>query len=203
MDLLCEIALQAVEVMTLVFGILGMTLALLLLFAPQAARSVSDALNRSVDLDRRLEVLDRPIDSEPMIYGHPRLFGGLLAAGSLFALFFFLFRFDAAVFARIFFGSHHHSLPGEVVFTALAWIGRVGCVAGVLAGAGLMLAPRRVKAIDEKMKSRVETRSWFEKLERPRPGIDAWFFRHPVPSGLAVGSVSGVLIVLSVINLLR
>ncbi len=203
MNLLCEIALQAVEVMTLVFGILGMTLALLLLFAPQAARSLSELLNRSVDLDRRLEVLDRPIETERAVYGHPLLFGALLTAGSLFALFFFLFRFDAAAFARVFFGAHHHSLSGEVVFAALAWIGRVGCVAGVLVGAGLMLAPRRVRAIDEKMKSPVETRHWFEKLERPRAGIDEWFFRHPVSSGLAVGAVSGVLIVLAVINLLR
>ncbi len=203
MNLLCEIGLQAVEVMTLVFGILGMTLALLLLFAPQAARSLSETLNRSVDLDRRLEVLDRAIETERTIYGHPRLFGAVLAAGSVFALFFFLFRFDAAVFSRIFFGSHHHDLSGEIVFAALAWIGRVGCVAGVLIGVGLMLAPRRVQAIDEKMKSPIETRSWFRKLERPRTGIDQWVFRHPVPSGLAVGSVSGVLIVLSVINLLR
>ncbi len=203
MNLLCEIALQAVEVMTLVFGILGMTLALLLLFAPQAARSLGGLLNRSIDLERRLEVLDRPIETGRTVYGHPRLFGALLTAGSLFALFFFLFRFDAAAFARVFFGAYSPLLAGEVAFDALAWIGRVGCVAGVLLGAGLMLVPRRVRAIDEKMTSRVETRSWFEKLERPRSGIDEWFFRHPVSSGLAVGTVSGVLIVLSVINLLR
>jgi len=45
MNLLWEICLQTVEILTLVFGILGMTLSLMLLFAPRAARNFSSVFN--------------------------------------------------------------------------------------------------------------------------------------------------------------
>jgi hypothetical protein len=203
MNLLWEIGLQAVEIMTLVFGMLGMTLSLLLLFAPRVAQSVSGVLNRSVDVDKKLGLLDKDIQTAKVIYGHPLLVGGALVAGSVFALFFFLFKFDASKFAQVFFGSHNHSFSGEVIFQTVAWIGKIGCLCGLLAGFGLVFAPRRLRAIDQKMNVRYETRSWIEKLQRPSLSLDAVFFRYPILCGLLVGSISSVLIVISIINLLR
>jgi hypothetical protein len=203
MNLLLEIGLRSVEIMTLVFGMLGMTLSLLLLFAPRAARTLSDVLNRSVDIDKKLSLLDKDITTDNMIYGHPVLVGGGLAVGSLFALFFFFYKFDASGFARVFFGSHNPALFGDIIFQSVGWIGRAGCFLGLIAGIGLIAAPRRVRAIDRKMNTRYETRSWVEKLQRPTHSLDTVFFRHPILSGLLGGSISSVLIVLSILNLLR
>lgn len=203
MNLLAEIGLRAVEIMTLVFGMMGMTLSLLLLFAPRVAQSLGDVLNRSVDVDKKLRLLDKDIQTDNVIYGHPLLVGGCLVAGSLFALFFFFYNFNASVFAGLFFGSHHHALPGEIIFQAVGWIGKLGCLFGLLTGTGLMLAPRRVRAIDQKMNTRYETRGWIEKLQRPTHSLDAVLFRYPILSGLLGGSISSVLIVLSILNLLR
>jgi hypothetical protein len=203
MDLLREIGLQAIEIMTLVFGILGMTMSLLLLFAPQAAQSISGILNRSVDIDKKMGVLDKEIRTDQTIYGHPVLVGTALVSGSVFALFFFFSKFDAAKFAQVFFGSHTNTFSGEIIFETAAWVGKIGCGLGLLAGIGLILAPRRVRAIDQKVNVRYETRSWFEKIQQPTYRLDAVFFRYPVLSGLLVGSVSCVLIVISILNLLR
>jgi hypothetical protein len=203
MNLLREIGLQAIEIMTLVFGILGMTLSLLLIFAPKVARNISGVLNRSVDIDKKLALLDKNIPTDRMIYDHPRLMGGFLAAGSVFALFFFFYKFDPFVFARLFFGSHNHALSGEIVFQTVGWIGRFGCLAGLLAGIGLIIAPLRVRTIDQKMNTRYEMRSWIEKLQRPSLSLDTVLFRYPFVSGLLGGSISSVLIVLSILNLLR
>jgi hypothetical protein len=60
-----------------------------------------------------------------------------------------------------------------------------------------------VRAIDQKMNTRYDTRSWIEILQRPTHSLDTVFFRYPVPSGLLGGSISSVLIVLSILNLLR
>lgn len=203
MNLLWEIGLQAIEIMTLLFGLLGMTLALLLLFAPRVAQSVSGVLNRSVDVDKKLGLLDRDIRTEGAIYGHPILMGIGLVAGSVFALFFFLCRFDAAKFAQVFFGSHNHLVYGEIIFQTVDWIGKIGCLFGLLTGLGLIIAPRRMRSLEQKMNVRYETRSWIEKYQRPIYSLDTLFFRYPILFGLLVGSISSVLIVISIINLLR
>ena len=203
MNLLREIGLRSIEIMTLVFGMLGMTLSLLLLFAPKVAQTLSTVLNRNVDVDKTLRALDREIQTDKMIYGHPVLVGTCLSAGSMFALFFFFYKFEASVFAQLFFGSHHHALSGEIIFQTVGWIGKLGCLFGLLAGAGLILAPRQVRAIDEKMNTRYETLSWIEKLQRSTHSLDTVLFRYPILSGLLGGSISSVLIVLSILNLLR
>jgi hypothetical protein len=203
MDLLREIGLQAIEIMTLVFGILGMTLSLLLLFAPRIAQSISGVLNRSVDIDKKLGALDKDIRTDQTIYGHPLIVGAGLVSGSVFALIFFFSKFDATKFAQVFFGSHIHAFSGEIIFETVAWIGKIGCLLGLLAGIGLIVAPRRLRAIDQKVNVQYETRSWFEKLQQPTHSLDAVFFRYPILSGLLVGSISCVLIVISILNLLR
>jgi hypothetical protein len=203
MNLFWEIGLKSIEIMTLVFGLLGMTLALLLLFAPRVAQNVSGVLNRSVDLDKKLGLLDKDISTEKAIYGRPILMGSGLIAGSVFALFFFACKFDATKFAQVFFGSHNPVFYGEIIFKAVGWIGKIGCLFGLLAGLGLILAPRRVRALDQKMNVRYETGSWIEKLQQPAFHLDTLFFRYPILFGLLVGSISCVLIVISIINLLR
>ncbi|MGE5257735.1 MAG: hypothetical protein ACM3KE_13745 [Hyphomicrobiales bacterium] len=180
-----------------------MTLSLLLLFAPRVARTLSDVLNRSIDIDKKLSLLDKDITTDNMIYGHSVLVGVCLAAGSLFALFFFFYKFEASVLARVFFGSHNPALSGDIIFQVVGWIGKLGCLLGLMAGVGLIVAPRRVRAIDQKMNTRYDTRSWIENLQRPTRSLDTVFFRHPILSGLLCGSISSMLIVLSILNLLR
>jgi hypothetical protein len=53
------------------------------------------------------------------------------------------------------------------------------------------------------MNVRYETGSWIEKLQQPAFQLDILFFRYPILFGLLVGSISCVLIVISIINLLR
>jgi len=203
MKLLWEICLQTIEILTLVFGILGMTLSLMLLFAPQVARNFSNLFNRSLDVDQKLGFLDKAISTENLIYGHPVLAGGLLSAGSVFALLFFAFKFDVSHFAQIFFGSHNHTVSGEIIFQTVAWIGRAACLFGVAVGISLIMAPRKLWAVEQKLNRWVETRVLIEKLNRPVKSLDTIFFRFPIFFGLLGGSVSCLLIVLSILNLLR
>jgi hypothetical protein len=203
MNLLWEICLQTVEILTLVFGILGMTLSLMLLFAPRAVRNFSSVFNRSLDVEQKLGFLDKDIPTENLVYGHPLLVGSLLSAGSVFALFFFLFKFDVSHFAQIFFGANHRTTSGEIIFETIAWVGRAGCLFGAAAGLILILAPRKLRAIEQGMNRWVETGALIEKLNRPVKTLDTVFFRYPIFFGLLGGSVSCLLIVLSILNLLR
>jgi len=203
MTLLWEIGLQTIEILTLVFGILGMTLSLMLLFAPRATQNVSKLFNRSLDIDRKLGFLDRNIPTENIVYGHSIAVGALLVAGSGFAFLFFLFKFDASLFTLIFFGTRHPSVIGEVLFQTIGWIGRAACLLGLAAGISLILAPRKLRAFERRMNRWIETRMLFDKVNRPVSSLDTVFFRYPIFFGLLGGSISCVLIVLSILNLLH
>ncbi len=203
MNLLLEIGLQTIEILTLVFGILGMTLSLMLLFAPRATQSVSNLFNRSLDIDRKLGFLDRDIPTENFVYGHSIAVGALLVAGSTFAFLFFLFKFDVSLFTLIFFGIRGYTVFGEILFQTIGWIGRVACLFGLAAGLSLILAPRRLRAIERRMNRWIETRVLIEKVNRPVKSLDTVFFRYPIFFGLLGGSISCLLIVLSILNLLH
>jgi hypothetical protein len=203
MNIVLDIALQTVEVVNLVSGILGMTLSLLLLFAPGVARNLSGLFNRQVDTDRGLSFLDRTFSSERLIYGHPLIVGGCLTAGAAFALVFLFCDFDARQYATIFFGPGFHPLTGEIIFEIVVWLGRIACLLGLLAGGCLMIAPGRVREIDGRMNAYYDTGKWVDRMQRSTNSLDSIFFRYPIPFGLLGGAMSCLLIVLSTLNLLR
>ncbi len=203
MTILWEIGLQTIEILTLVIGMLGMTFSLLLLLAPAVVIKLSRVFNRSVDMDRKLSFLDKGIRTEGLFYGHPTIVGLCLVTGSAFGMIFFLFRLDITQFAQIIFGSERSTLGAEILFESLAWIGKIACLIGLIAGGLLIFAPERLRRIESRMSSWVETRSFVERLDRSNNQVDALFLRFPVFFGLLGAGVSCLLIVLSIINLLR
>ncbi|MFO7708326.1 MAG: hypothetical protein R6V84_09145 [Desulfobacterales bacterium] len=202
MGVFWEIGLQAIEILTLVVGMLGMAMSLLLLFAPAAARNLSGIANRSVDVEKKLRFLDKDIRTEDWIYAHPVVVGGALAAASLFALVFFFFKVDIAEFNRVFFGAAP-SAAGEILFQVFVWIGKLACLIGLGLGVGLMAAPAKMRRMERSLNAWIDTRSWVEKLDRSGPKLDTVFFRYPIFFGIFGGAVSCLLIVLSILNLLR
>ena len=202
MEIFWEIGLQTVEILTLIFGVMGMTLSLMLLFAPRLARNLSNVLNRSINVDKRIEYLDKDIQISDFLYGHHIIMGILLVAGSAFTLFFFYFSLDISKFAGIFFGSRADSFTAELAVRTIAYIGRIGCVAGLVSGLLMVFWPDKMKRIETKMNSWFETRSMFDKLDSSSHDMDSFFFRHPVAVGLTGAVMSFFLISLSIINLL-
>jgi len=203
MNILWEIGLQAVEIMTLVVGILGMAMSLLFVFASSTARNLSTILNRSMDIDKKLLFLDKSIRTDELIYGHPLIVGGGLATASLFALIFFYFKVDIAEFTRIVFGSTQTSDIGEIIFRTVAWIGKLACFLGLALGLCLMVSPATMRRVERKLNTWMETRSFVEKLDRSSHDLDAIIFRYPFFFGLLGGAISCLMIVLSILNLLR
>ena len=91
MDIIKEIGLQVIEVLTLTFGILGMTFSAMLIFSPNLTQNLSNILNRNINLDEKIAFLDRDIEISQYFYGHHVVMGLLLLAGSAIALSFFYF----------------------------------------------------------------------------------------------------------------
>ena len=202
MEIFWEIGIQTVEILTLIFGVMGMTLSLMLLFAPHLARNLSNILNRSINVDRGIEYLDKDIEISEFLYKHHIAMGLLLVAGSLFSLFFFFFSLDASKFAGVFFGSQANAFSAELIVITITWIGRFGCLAGLFFGLMMVFVPDLMKRIESKLNSCFETKSMIEKLDKSTHDMDSFFFSHPVAVGLTGAVISFFLISLSIINLL-
>ena len=203
MESFWEIGIQSIEILTLIFGILGMTLSLMLLFAPRLARSLSNILNRSINVDKGIEYLDKDIEISDFFYSHHIAMGILIAAGSAFSLFFFFFSLDISKFAGIFFGSRANLFTAEYIVSTATWIAKIGCLAGLVFGLLMVFRPHLMKRIENKLNSLFETKSMIEKLDKSSHDMDTFFFRHPVAVGLTGGVISFFLISLSIINLLE
>jgi hypothetical protein len=202
MQLFQQIGLQAVEILTLVFGILGMTVSLLLLFSPNLIKSISNVFNRSVNIDKQVAYLDKDFKTDSFIYGHNMIFGLCLIAGSVFSLIFFFFKLDISSFANIFFIPGKYLSTNKIIFSAVTWIGKIACFVGIVCGFMLFVAPNKMRSIENKMNSWIETRQFFEKLDDSNRNLDAVLFRYPVPFGLLGSIISFFIIVLSILNLL-
>ena len=202
MQIIQQIGLQVVEILTLVFGILGVTFSLLLMYSPNLTKSISSVFNRSVDIDDKVNYLDKDIQIDSYFYSHNMLFGTCLVAGSVFSLIFFFFKLDVSSFANIFFVSNRHLSTSEMIFSAVSWIGKVACVFGIFVGTMLVFAPNKMRNIETKLNSWFETRHVFDKLDDSNRDLDTIFFRRPVFFGALGLIVSLFIIVLSILNLL-
>jgi hypothetical protein len=202
MEIAWDIALHTVEILTLLFGVLGMAFSLLLLFSPRLTKTVGDFFNRNVSVESRLNILDKDIKTETFIYSHHIIFGFCMVAGSVFALIFFVFGLNISNFAIVFIGSEKYLLTLEIILSAFAWVARIACALGILFGGLLLFAPDRLRRIDGKMNIWFETRGIFAKLDRNIPQVDAFFFRYPFFFGLAGAVLSFLVITLSLVNLL-
>ena len=203
MEIFWEIGIQTIEILTLVFGIMGMTLSLMLMFSPRLTQNLSNILNRSINIEKRLEYLDKDIQISDFFYSHHIAVGLILVAGSAFSLFFFFFSLDVSKFTGIFFGSQSNLFAAELVVSAITWIGKVGCLAGLAIGLLMVFKPDLMKGIESRLNSWFETKPMIEKLDKTSHDIDSFFFRHPIAVGLVGAVISFFLISLSIINLLR
>lgn len=196
-------ALQTVEILTLLFGVLGMAFSMLLLFSPRLTKTLGSFFNRNISVEPKINILDKDIETETLIYGHHVVFGLCMIAGSVFAFIFFVFNLNISNFANIFIVSRKYFLVLEIVFYAFAWVARVACIFGMVLGVLILFAPDKMRRFETKVNTWFETQGIFEKLDHARPELDTFFFRHPFFFGLAGALISFLIITLAIANLLN
>ena len=203
MDIFWDIAYHTVELLTLLFGVLGMAFSLLLLASPRLTKSLGNFFNRRFSVGSSSSIFDKDFPTEAFIYSHHIIFGVCLVVGSAFALIFFFFYIDISNFANVFLGSQKYFETLEVIFYFFAWIARIACVCGLIIGIVLLVAPQRMQAVEKKLNTWFETRPFFEKLDQSGPELDVLFFRYPFFFGMAGAVISFLVIALSIVNLLN
>jgi hypothetical protein len=195
MHIIWEICLQALEIFTLVVGILGVALSLMLLFAPKFTQAFSLLLNRNIDMDRKiLEFVDKDIDTQNIVYRHNIISGVCLIVGSAFVLVSLLYRMDIKSFVLVFFGSGEFTSTNEMFVSALAMLGKVTGIAGILFGSILLFNPDVMLKIEKRLNTWFATQTMLDKLEHTSRDIDTVVYQRPITFGL-IGLITSVVLV--------
>jgi hypothetical protein len=202
MQIIQEIGLQTLEILTLIFGVLGMTLSVMLLFSTKLTKSLSNLLNRKINLDEKINFLDKDIQIEHYLYKHRFLIGLMLIGGAAFSLFFFFFSLDVEKFTRVFLGSQKNTFVPEIIIDSIIWVGKIACSIALVFGLLLVFAPGKMRRLESKLNSWFETKFLIEKLNTSSHDLDSFIFRHPIMVGLTGAVLSFFLLSLSIINLL-
>ena len=192
MGLFWDIFLRFAQIITVIAGISGIALSLLLLFSPKLLRTLSNFFNYQLNLEKRLSALNKYIQTGPMIYRHNILFGGCLIAGSVFALIFLFFKMNETIFANIII---------EIIVDFMILLGKISMIAGIILGFFLLFSPKTIDKIESKMNLWVDTQSVVNKLDEFHDDIDTIFFRHPKSFGFVGLIISTTLFILSIVNL--
>ena len=199
MHTIWEIGLQALEIITFVVGILGVTTSFLLLLSPKMMMALSCVFNRHFDLDRKMSCLDKNIRIDRLIYRFNFVSGACLIFGSSFILVYLFYRFDEQHIIRALFGTVESAELNRILIQFLASIGKVAGIIGVLAGSILLFNPTLLKAIESRLNVWCSTEPLVDKLEKSRGEIDTIVYKRPVMFGL-IGLVTSLVLTVLAFN---
>jgi len=194
------ICLQALEIFTLVVGIVGMVLSTLLLLAPRLLNRIGESLNRSIEVDKKISrLLDRSIPTAAFFYRHNIISGVCLIVGAVFVLLFLFFRLDVDGLVSVFFGNDKFKVAYDILITTMALLGKVAGAAGLLIGMILVSRPVKMQQIEKRMDIWFATQPMWEKLDCFHPSVDTLVFRRPIIFG-AIGLFTSVVLTFLVVN---
>ena len=191
MSSIWDLGLQAIEIITLVIGILGVTLSILLLLSPKLTKVVSRTFNRYVDVDKKITYLDKDIRTDHLIYQHNVLSGVCFIFGSAFLLIYLFYRFDTQNLVAALFSSGEYRMSKEIVIDTLAVVGKLAGIIGILAGSILLFNPNMMKMVEGRLNKWFATEPFVEKLEKTQTDLDTVVYRRPIVFGL-IGLVTSV-----------
>ena len=204
MEIFWEMGLQAVEIFTLVVGLLGIILSLVLVFDSQKIQQLSQRFNQYIDIDGRFrKMIDRNIDTEGLFYKHNILTGVCLIVGSAFILVFLFYRLDVQSILNALFGRGNFNTVTDIVISSMAMVGKVAGIVGILLGSILLFDPDQLKSIEKRLNIWFATEPMIEKLEQAHPDVDAFVYQKPVLCGIVGLTTSILLTYLALGNILK
>ena len=203
MDLLIKyIALPYLESLTLLFGVLGFLVSLILIFSLDLMKITNNFFNQQIEVDNKLKCLNRHIQTD-LFYRHPILTGSMLVTGSLIVLSFLCFRLDILLLIQKLHIHKNWELLVVCFFYSMALFSKLTSAIGILAGLLMIFYPSGFKKIENKMNYWILTQPLEDKLNELHKDTDTICFLHSFFIGILGIISSSFLVVLSISNLLH
>ncbi|OGS98174.1 MAG: hypothetical protein A3K04_01880 [Gallionellales bacterium RBG_16_56_9] len=181
---------RALAISLLTGALMGVTLALLLIFKPHLLGRVNRLANRWISTRHIGQVLDRSISIEHWFYQHHRAAGIVVVLGAIYIFIYFGILFDkAAMLQRL-----SSQVPPKLLdglLDALVLGSLVGAAVALMVGLFLWLRPSLLRGIEEEANQWVSTSRAAQMLDAPHGQVDRYITRHARQIGwlLLLGSI--------------
>ena len=178
MDILIEIALDALLWTLFGGGLFAVLVGVWLLLSPQSLMNFSRIANRWVSTRQATQWLETPRPIERFFYRHHKIFGVLLTLGAAFALYYLTVRYDSARMAA------GLALPWkgptvEIVADALLGFLIAGNIFVVGIGFIVLIRPSLLKRVEATSNRWISTRRLFKTLDNQSDLPDRFAVRQP------------------------
>ena len=181
---------RALAIFLLIGALLGVVLALLLIFKPQFLERLNRVANRWVSTRHINRWLDRSVRIEHWFYQHHRAAGVVIVLGASYILIYFGFLFDKAYTLQRWSGKFPAKLL-DGLLDALVLGSLVGGAVALMVGLFLWLRPSLLRGMEEVANQWVSSRRVTKMLDVPHGQVDIFIARHAQRAGwlLLVGSI--------------
>jgi len=171
-------------------ALLGVALALLLIFKPDLLARVNRVANRWISTRRIGQVLDRSISIEHWFYQHHRATGMVVVLGAIYIFIYFGILFDKTA-TRLSLSSHVSPTLLDGLLDALVLSALVSAAIALMVGLFLWLRPSLLRGIEQDANQWVSTSRAAQMLDVPHGQVDRFIERHAQRAGwlLLLGSI--------------
>lgn len=181
---------RALAIFLLIGAVLGVALALLLIFKPHLLGSVNRVANRWISTRHIGQALDRSISIERWFYQHHRVTGIAVVLGAIYMFVYFGILFDkASMLQRL--GSQFSPGLLDGLLDALVLSALTGAAVALMVGLFLWLRPSLLRGIEAGANQWVSIGQAAEMLDVPHNQVDRFVERHAQRVGwlLLLGSI--------------
>jgi hypothetical protein len=181
---------RALAIFLLIGALLGVVLALLLIFKPQFLERLNRVANRWVCTRHINQWLDRSVRIEHWFYQHHRAAGVVIVLGASYILIYFGFLFDKAYTLQRWSGKIPAKLLDGLLDAMVLGL-LVGGAVALMVGLFLWLRPSLLRGMEEVANQWVSSRRVTKMLDVPHGQVDLFIARHAQRAGwlLLVGSI--------------
>jgi hypothetical protein len=181
---------RALAIFLLIGALLGVVLALLLIFKPQFMERLNRVANRWVSTRHINRWLDRSVRIEHWFYQHHRAAGVVIVLGASYILIYFGFLFDKAYTLQRWSGKIPAKLLDGLLDAMVLGL-LVGSAVALMVGLFLWLRPSLLRGMEEVANQWVSSRRVTKMLDVPHGQVDIFIARHAQRAGwlLLVGSI--------------
>lgn len=168
---------RALAIFLLIGAVLGVALALLLIFNPQLLARVNHLANRWISTRGISRLLDRSISIEHWFYQHHRVVGIFAVLGAIWMLSYFGLWFDKAATLQGLSNKVPVKLP-DGLLDALVLSALIGATVALLVGLFLWLRPSLLRGFEAQSNQWVSSRKATKILDIPRDQVDIFVTQH-------------------------
>jgi hypothetical protein len=197
MKLAARILWETFQWLALFGGVTGVLLGLVLIFNNGMVVRVGQRMNTWVSTRGALDKLDTPIPVERTVYRYHRIFGAMLLAGALYALYVLVLRFKGPELVAIIARLLRLQLALGVAESIRVFLVLMNAGAALVA-LTMLVRPSTLKGIEGWANREYSMRKASHFLEVMRSGPDTLVQRHPQAAGAAL-AVAGAYITITLL----